>query len=244
MARNLEIGDLVYVPRGKVGLEFDSYSSFYRTKVVDKQGNSVKVDLPYNNVSDWLSSQFVRKYIKVAIFAIGDMETELTLIDPLAKTILHHFRLLLGDDEILSVKIRSMPELEYFWCKEQEAFSHVIFIGHGSDHSIKFGVDGWVDAKRLGDSLYKRGASKKHFLFLCCQTGHAAFAKKFSLLPVCEDIVAPYHSVHGAIASQFCQTYSLLQFLEGRTSKVAYKNARDATPGGVIFKFWDNGRRG
>lgn len=244
MARNLSIGDSVYVPRSKVGLAFDSYSSFYLTKIVEKEGNSVKVDLPYNEVSCWLSSQFIRKYIKVAILAIGDMETELTLIEPLGKTILHHFRLLLGDDEVLYVKLRSMAELKHYWNKEQAAFSHVIFIGHGSESSIKFGVDGWVDAEKLGKVLGVRGAPKKHFLFLCCKTGHAAFAKKFSQLPICEDIVAPFHSVHGAIASQFCQTYSLFQFLEGRTSKVAFKNAKDATPGGVIFRFWDNGVQG
>lgn len=181
------------------------------------------------------------KKIKALVIAMGDYKSELLLIDPLYKTILHHLRLLLSDEEAIGLRVRSLLELKKFWHEEQSEISHVIFIGHGNDRAVYFGVDEWVIAKELGEALRKWGAPKKHFLFLCCKTGQANFAKVFSRTAICEDIVAPFHSVHGAVASQFAQTYFLSMYLGGKTSKVAFNRAKDAVVDSTSFRFWDNG---
>ena len=241
MANGIIVGDQVYVPRSKIGLEQNGYSSFYRSTVVAREHGKVQVALPSGMTSDWFSVAFAKKKIKAIVIAIGDYKSELLLIDPLYHTILYHLRLLLSHDEAIGIKVRSLPELVKFWKNEQGEISHVIFVGHGRNNAVFFGVDEWVSALTLSTELKIWGAPKKHFLFLCCQTGKANFSKSFSKTAICEDIVAPYHSVHGAVASQFTQTYFLGMYLRGYTSKVAYNKAKEAIVDKTSFKFWDNG---
>lgn len=242
MANGINIGDRVYIPRSNIGLEQDGFSSFYCTSVVDRGHSKIKVDLPGGATSEWISVSFAKKKIKALVVAMGDYKSELLLIDPLYKTTLHHLRLLLSEEEALGIKVRSLPELVKFWKEEQSEISHVVFIGHGRDDAVYFGVDEWVNAEKLGEALKVRGAPKKHFLFLCCKTGQARFSKPFSKNAMCEDIAAPFHSVHGAIASQFAQTYFLSMYLGGRTSKVAFNHAKKAVVDTTSFRFWDNGK--
>lgn len=242
MTNGINTGDRVYVPRSRIGLEQDGFSSFHYTSVVDKGHSKIKVDLPGGATSNWISISFAKKKIKTLVVAMGDYKSELLLIDPLYKTILHHLRLLLSDDEALGIKVRSLSELMKFWKEEQAEVSHVVFIGHGRGDAVYFGVDEWVSAIDLGDALRVWGAPKKHFLSLCCQTGQANFSKSFSKTTICEDIAAPFHSVHGAIASQFAQTYFLSMYLGGRTSKVAFNHAEQAIVDSTSFRFWDNGK--
>ncbi len=237
LANEKNIGDKVYVPRSKIGLDQDGFSSFYCTTVVDRGPSKIKVDLPNGATSDWISVSFARKHIKALVVALGDYKSELLLIDPLYKTTLHHLRLLLAEDEAIGIKVRSLAELTKFWKEEQSEISHVVFIGHGRSDAIYFGVDEWITATELGNSLRVRGAPKKHFLFLCCKTGQQKFSKPFSKTAICEDIAAPFHSVHGAIASQFAQTYFLSMYLGGRTSKVAFNHAKDAIVDSTSFRF-------
>jgi hypothetical protein len=79
------------------------------------------------------------------------------------------------------------------------------------------------------------------FMSLCCNTGRADFAKVFSQSPCCGALVAPFGALHGAVASQFLQTFFGYHFLEGRTFRVAFKNARRNVPGGATFRIWQNG---
>jgi hypothetical protein len=80
------------------------------------------------------------------------------------------------------------------------------------------------------------------FLSLCCQTGRAPFAKPFSTHRICHEFIAPFQSVHGAIASQFGQSYFAYRVERGETATVAHRHARDATPGGASFRLWRGGR--
>ncbi|EPI8558716.1 hypothetical protein ACTAJO_001257 [Vibrio fluvialis] len=242
MANRISVGDKVYVPRSNVGLEQDGFSSFYYTRVVDRGHSKIKVDLPGGVTSDWIAVSFAKKKIKALVVAMGDYKSELLLIDPLYKTTLHHLRLLLSEEEAIGIKVRSLKELVKFWRDEQSEISHVVFIGHGKADAVFFGVDEWVNAEKLGEALRVWGAPKKHFLFLCCKTGQSRFSKPFSQTAICEDIAAPFHSVHGAIASQFAQTYFLSMYLGGRTSKVAFNCAKKATVDSTSFRFWDNGK--
>lgn len=209
--------------------------------MVDVRPKSVRVDLPDGRASDWVSTSFARARIKAAVVTLGDFVSEVLTFDPLAKSILHHLRLLLGPDEAAGVKVRSVEELKRFWYQEQPEISHVVFIGHGDGSNVLFAVDSWISGVDLAAALRVWGAPKKHFLSLCCKTGMANFARPFSRAAICEDFVAPFHSVHGAIGVQFYSTYFSAQYLGGSTSKVAYNRATTAVVGGTRFRFWDNG---
>jgi hypothetical protein len=43
------------------------------------------------------------------------------------------------------------------------------------------------------------------------------------------------------VASQFTQSYFAYHFLEGESPKVAFRHARDSTPGAVGFRLWRQG---
>jgi hypothetical protein len=53
--------------------------------------------------------------------------------------------------------------------------------------------------------------------------------------------VAPFHSVHGAIASQFCQSFFAFHLLVGETARVSFKHAEAAIPGATRFRLWEKG---
>ncbi|PND54337.1 hypothetical protein CRM90_28405 [Mycobacterium sp. ENV421] len=46
---------------------------------------------------------------------IGDFLTEATLLDPLAKSVLQYLRLMLPDDLITFLKVRTLNELQEWW---------------------------------------------------------------------------------------------------------------------------------
>ena len=54
--------------------------------------------------------------------------------------------------------------------------------------------------------------------------------------------IGPFQSVHGAEASQFCQTFLAAHFIHGSSVGVAFKSARDSTPGNTSFRLWENGK--
>jgi hypothetical protein len=172
---------------------------------------------------------------------VGDYETESVLLDPLAKSILQFCRLLIPDDQVKAVKLRSLAEFTFFWARDQAAYSHIILIAHGSPSGIKFGVDDWIDAEYFGKALSARGTASKTFISLCCQTGYKSFGGQLSRLSICRYFVAPFHSVHGAVASQFCQTFLTSHFIEGKSAGVAFKHARSSVPGSTSFRLWNGG---
>jgi len=56
----------------------------------------------------------------------------------------------------------------------------VVIIGHGSREGIKFSVDKWVKSDILDATLKVRGAPKKVFISLSCQTGYKTAGGKLS----------------------------------------------------------------
>lgn len=243
MARNIKEQDTVYVPCSKFEQLLDYPTAFYKTKVVEVQGKKIKVNLPGQVVSEFFGVSLAHETVGLLIVSIGDFETEGTLIDPLSKSVLQYARLLIPDDSLLHVKLRSLVELKTYWQRDQAAYSHVVIIGHGSKDGIKFGVDGWVSAEKLQQEVLRVwGGNKKTIVSLCCQTGFKSFGGKLSSYAQCKFFIGPYHSVHGAVASQFCQTFLAYHLLEGQTVVIAYKNARDAVPGSTSFKLWENNK--
>lgn len=243
MARNLTAGDRVFVPSSKFEELVSWPTAFYETDVQEINNRKVRVRLPGgDDDKGWIANKLVYENIGVLIFCIGDLETETGLLDPLTKSILQFCRLLVPDDYLRTHKIRSLLELERIWHKDQAAYSHIIVIGHGSDQGLKFANDGWVSTEIMDQTLKIRGAKKKNFISLCCKTGYQSFGGKFSKFTICNSFIGPFHSVHGAVASQFCQTFLTSHLIEGHTVATAFNHARDAIPGSTSFRLWQNGK--
>lgn len=242
MATHFAVEDKVFVPASRVpGMEGHS-SAFYETRIAEVDVRKVKVHLQGGAISEWIGSGLCQKNIGILIFTIGDLETEAGLLDPLAKSVLQYCRLLVPDDYLRAYKIRSLAELKNIWQKEQAAYSHVVIVGHGSRDGIKFSVDEWVKAEVLDGTLKVWGATKKVFISLCCQTGYKEVGGKLSEMAICSHFIAPFHSVHGAVASQFAQTFLAFHLLQGESVGVAFKHARKYTPGSTSFRLWENGK--
>lgn len=242
MARKLLEDEFVFVPASRFeGME-DLSSVVWRTKVVEVDPGKVKVQLRDGNASEWIGSGLCHRNIGILILTLGDLATEDTLLDPLAKSVLQYCRLLVPDDQLKAYKIRSLIELKNIWQKEHANYSHVIFVGHGSRNGLNFASDGWATPAQLDLALKKRGAQKKVFISLCCQTGFQAVGGELSKMAICSQFIAPFHSVHGAIASQFAQTFLAFHLLQGESTGVAFKHARENTPGSTSFRLWKDGK--
>ena len=237
----IAIGDRVYVPCLLVPELENQDTALYKTKFSSVYANSATVELPGGIVSKPIGVSRLHSDVGILIINIGDFVSEAALLDPLSKSVLQFCRLLAPDDQVSAVKVRSVAELKAYWIKNHRAYTHVILIGHGDKDGLGFGVDGDVDLATLDDTFKDRGAKPKSFISLCCKTGYADFGKKFSRFTICKSLAAPFHSVHGATASQFCQTMLTWMLLEGRTTKVAFKSARDSVTGAVSFRLWQNG---
>ncbi len=240
MARNLQVNEQVYVPRTRIGISADAPSAFYRTTVLTVSGRSVEVQLP-NGQPQSVAASAVRRNIGVLVLRIGDFDTEDSLLDPMAKSILQYCRLLLDDDMVRLREVRSVAELQRYWTQEHAVYTHVVILAHGREDAVHFGVDGWRTGAELGVDLSVNGVGPKTFVSLACKTGYAGFGKPLSNSSVAKMVIAPFHSVHGALASQFCQTLLAYNLLAGETIGVAFKHARAGVAGSPSFRLWQGG---
>lgn len=241
MPANLQIGTTVYVPRARVGLDASAPTAFTRATVTVRRDRSVRLDLGRDGESDWVPTSSVHLNIGVLIVEFGDYSTELALLDPLTTSVHQYLRLLVGDDYVRYVKVRSLDELRLVWAREQVAYSQVVMVGHGSPTSVSFAVNGQVSPAALTNEMNVAGQSAKLFVSLCCETGRRGFAKSFSGWEGCSTLIAPYHTVHGATASHFCQSFFAFHLLVGKSAGVAFKNARNIVPDGTRFRLWKTG---
>lgn len=241
MAGRFAVGDKVFVPSSRIEGLNDLPSVFWESTVAEVANKKIKVNLRGGKTSEWIGTSLCHKNVGILILTVGDLETEATLLDPLAKSVLQYCRLLVPDDYVRSYKIRSLEELKKIWGMEQKNFSHVIFIGHGSLEGIKFSNIGWASPEQIEQALRVRGAPRKIFISLCCQTGYKAVGSVLSKMAISSHFIAPFHSVHGAVASQFAQTFLAHHLLDGKTTRVAFRHARESTPNGASFRLWKNG---
>jgi hypothetical protein len=241
MAKNLQVDETVFVPRVRLGLDLNNANAFYNTSVCEVNDRSVRVSLPGGGWSDWIGSSAVHRNVGILILRIGDYQSEIGLLEPLKKSVLQYFRLLLPDDMVRAHEMRTTEELAQIWAANHAGFSHVIVIGHGRRNAIRFGANNWQNAAQLGAIFGQPNPNPKTFVSLCCETGYADFGRPFSELSCCESLIAPFHTVHGAVASQFCQTLFAHHLLSGSTLRVAFNNSRLAIPGGKRFRLWDHG---
>ena len=214
-------------------------SAFIRRPVLEIRDRSVRIEV--GGESYWVASSKCQRNIGLLIFAVGDLESEATLLDPLSKSVTQFCRLLASDDYVRSYKIRSGAELRAIWSREHRAYSHVILIGHGNGTGLRFAVDDWLNATQLEGILDVDGVEPKYFVSLACQAGQAAFGRPFSQMDACSAFLGAFHSVHGAIASQFVQSFLVFHLLEGETTAVAFRHARERVPGSTSFRLWRDG---
>lgn len=242
MAKNLNVNDYVYVPCSLFE-ETSCSSALYNTTVLEVSGRSVRVELPDGQPSELVASSRVHLECGIWIITIGDLQTEYTLLSPLSKLVLQFCRLLHSDDgQVLHTRVGSLAELGKIWNEKNNAFEFIILIGHGSKYGFYFAADDWVNADELLNVINLSESKPKNFISLCCETGKSPFAPNFSKAKVCNTYIAPFHSIHGAIASQFCLTYLTQLLLEGRMKKTAFNYARKNVPGSSKFRFWENGK--
>ena len=241
MYKKFKLEETCFVPTSLLP-DGNSYPvSIYRTIIKETKNKSVKLQLRDGNISDWITTSKVSKHIGILIINIGDFSTEETLLNPLAKSILQFSRLLLNDDYITLVKVRSIGELSAWWNANQLAYSHVVIIGHGSPNSINFGYGGSKTPDDFEKCFYSEDLRKKVFICLCCETGRNSFARSFSIIPICAHFIAPYHSIHGSVASQFYQTLMCWHLLGGKSIKIAFNKAQKSIPSKNIFRSWTDG---
>lgn len=241
MARGFAVGETVFVPASRF-TELSHYPfAFYPTTVAEVFKRSIKVNLPLQQVSEFIGAGLCHRNVAIMIIWIGDLDTEPTLLDPLSKSILQFCRLLVEDDYLRFIRVRSIKELKHQWIKDEAAYSHVIIIGHGSEKGLNFFHDGWTNAQTLTDTLYVRGSTKKVFISLCCETGKNNFSISLSKMPTCTHLIAPFHALHGVIASQFTQTFLSHHLLDGKSVAVAFRHTIERVPGSQNFRFWESG---
>jgi hypothetical protein len=111
LARGLKVNDTVYAPRARLGLPIDGSSAFHKTVVSKVIDRSVEVDV--NGQLKKVASSAAHLNIGVLILRIGDFDTELTLLDPLAKSLLQHCRLTLPDDMVPLRGWRTRDEMRH-----------------------------------------------------------------------------------------------------------------------------------
>jgi hypothetical protein len=242
MATNLRVGETVYVPCSRLAEGAPTGTALYRTSVVEAESTKVRVATVGGETSEWIGASIVHRDVGILMVNIGDFATEHTLLDPLAKSVAQFCRLLVPDDQLRSVRVRSLRELVQFWSKEQSAYSHVIWIGHGGPDGMMFAVDGWVSADILCSKLRIHGAPKKTYISLACKSGYRRFGGIMSEAAICKQFLGPFQSIQGAVASQFCQTFLTHHLLEGSTVGVSFRKARVSVPGSASFRLWNSGK--
>lgn len=234
-----QVGQSVWVPAAHLGTD-DGFAM--RKRVVrEVRDRSVLVDHEDGSTVVIPSSK-AHADVGVLVLSVGDLATETSLIDPLSKSVLQYLRLLLPDDQIRRERVRTMAELSEVWATNHGMASHVVLIAHGGPTAVRFVDPGWVDAAALRQVLEQPNIRPKEFLSLACLTGRAEFAKPFSLSLACRSFLGPFQSVHGALASQYCQSFFTARFLAGKSTKVAYRTAAKGIAVGTHFRLWRDGK--
>jgi hypothetical protein len=110
MATAPHINDDVFVSCAGIP-ELETYeTALYRARVVEESDRQIKVSLPGGAVSKFIHKSRAHARVGTLIFELGDFDSEAPTLDPLAKSITQFCRLLVPDDYIRFIKVRSMAE--------------------------------------------------------------------------------------------------------------------------------------
>jgi len=241
MARNVNVNDIVFVPRDRVTTQIDTPHSLVKATVAAKANRTLTLNCPYDIGAQNVPSSAVHKDVGVCVIRVGDYQTENNLLNPLTKSIVHFLRILLPDDQLFTQYVRTPQEFYHVIATYGGAFTHFVLIGHASAAGLHFAFGVHEPAAALRANLPQYTQQPHNFVSLCCHSGERVFAHHFSASASCNHLLAPFGALHGAVASQFTQTFFAYHFLEGRTFTVAFNRSREGIPGGARFRHWQNG---
>jgi hypothetical protein len=171
------------------------------------------------------------------VLRVGDLSTETTLLDPLAKSALQYLRLLISDTEIRMLHVRTDAEVRTFMSTNGAMFSHVILIGHGTPTSL-LAMGTQLSGAEVGSMLDE--GDPKVVISLACSTGKTTFARELSKSKSVRELVAPFSEAHGAAASLFLQTLLHKHLLMGHEFRTAFRLANEGLEG-THFRHWRDG---
>lgn len=231
------------VPAAKLANPDQAPYALMSRSVLARSDRSITVDDGAGGTVEIASRLAHKSSLGFLVLRVGDLNTETLLLDPLAKSVLQFMRLLVPDEDLRSVELRTMAELKFHWAANHGSTSHVVLIGHGSSAGLAFVGDGLVHASDLAAELEAAGtgSSAKAFISLACLTGRADFGKPFSNSSVCSDFIGPFQSVHGAAASQFLQSLLTEHLLGGVELGYAYNRVAKGLSGARRFRRWRKG---
>lgn len=238
-----QVNDEVYVPAQRVDKNVASPFAVVKGKVtaIPPKSRSLVVDLPYGIGSKEIATSMCHKEIGILILKIGDFASELGLLNPLATSLERYCRLLVPSDQLKTIHLRTRDELEWVISTYHPAYTHWILVGHGGSGTLSFANNHSMTSSEFRASMEEKKVTSKFILSLCCHTGEAAFAKIVSQSSACKVFMGPKGAIHGASACHFAQSYLGYHFLEGKTTKVAFNQARGRTPGGTVLRHWTSG---
>lgn len=242
MPKPPHLNDSVFVSCMGIPQLDEQDTALYLTKVVEETDGQVKVDLPNGEVSNRIHKTRVHQAVGMLTVEVGDFVSEAATLDPLAKSIVQFCRLLVPDDYIRFIKVRSLAELKSYWEKNHGAYQYVILIAHGDKGVVCTAMDGCKPAADWRAVFEVPDVAPKNFLFSVCKAGDSAFARGFSKSPACSYYIGPYQSVNSAISSQFIQSFFSFRFVGGQKEDTAFRNGRKATADGTSFRLWRNGK--
>lgn len=237
VATKFVVGEQVWVPSNR--LTGDQPYALVAREVLGQQDRSVVVN-DRDGESVAISSRLVHpKTLGFLVLRLGDFETETTLLDPLAKSVLQYLRLLIPDDAVHSLHARTREEIAAFMRVAGDGISHLILIGHGRADALKMFNGAWLPVKDFA-SLLEASSTRKTVVSLACSTGMTTFGRTLSKSDACKELVAPTRDAHGASASLFLQALLHTHLLHGHEFMTAARLADDVTEGSR-FALWRDG---
>jgi hypothetical protein len=239
--------DEVLVPAARMADPDRQPAALVRRKVLSQTDRSIRVDDGQGGTVEVASRLAHPSTWGFLVLRIGDLASESQLLDPLAKSVVQFMRLLVPGEDLRFVELRTLAELDTHWTANHGGTSHVVIVGHGVANGLQFMADGGlttVTGKALAERLRQLApnSAPKTFISLACRTGPAAFGKPFSQSAICRDFIGPRDEVHGAAASQFCQSLLSEHVLDGVEIPWAYNRARQSVVKGRRFIRWRDGK--
>ena len=239
MTTKFSTGEQVWVPSTR--LSGDHPYALVTREVLGQDKRSVVVN-DRDGESVGISSRLVHpKTLGFLVLRLGDFETEMTLLDPLAKSVLQYLRLLIPDDAVLSLHARTRDEIGEFLKLSGSGVSHIILVGHGRADALKMFNGGWLAARDFANLLGAYGA-RKTVVSLACSTGKTTFGRSLSKSAACKELVAPTGEAHRASASLYVQALLHTHLLHGHEFMTAARLANEVTEGSR-FVHWRDGKK-
>lgn len=239
MTTKFSTGEQVWVPSTR--LSGDHPYALVTREVLGQEQRSVVVN-DRDGESVAISSRLVHpKTLGFLVLRLGDFETETTLLDPLAKSVLQYLRLLIPDDAVVSLHARTREEIGEFLRLSGSGISHVILIGHGRADALKMFNGGWLAVRDFAALLGADGM-RKTVVSLACSTGMTTFGRTLSKSAACKELVAPTAEAHGASASLYVQALLHTHLLHGHEFMTAARLANEVTEG-PRFVHWRDGKK-